>query len=362
MKLKEFGYTGAKVTPLGFGAMRFSDDTDKSVKLVRHAIDAGINYVDTAPYYVDHKSEEIIGAALQDGYRQRVYLATKCPVDGVDGSALRCFLEQSLKRIDTEYIDFYHLWALNGPKYRQYVLPKGGYLEYALKAQQEGLIKNLSFSYHGTVEDLKQIIDDGHFATMLVQYNLLDRKNEKAIKMAKEKGMGVAIMGPVGGGRLSQPSPAIQSMIPRTVNTSVELALRFVLSNPNVTIALSGMENEKMVDDNIAFAKKSALSKDESRQAEAAADELKALADLYCTGCDYCMPCPHGVNIPANFRLMNFYRVYGLKDYAQKMYDQSPVEQRADRCIECGECLPKCPQEIEIIKQLKEIVQTFGND
>ncbi len=148
MKLKEFGKTGAKVTPLGFGAMRFSDDTDKSVRLVRHAIDAGINYVDTAPFYVDHKSEEIIGAALQDGYRQRVYLATKCPVDGVDGSAVMHFLEQSLKRINTEYIDFYHLWALNGPKYRQYVLPQGGYLEYARQAQKEGLIRNLSFSYH----------------------------------------------------------------------------------------------------------------------------------------------------------------------------------------------------------------------
>ena len=227
----------------------------------------------------------------------------------------------------------------------------------------------MSFSFHGEVEDLKKIINDGHFETMLIQYNILNRENEEAIALASEKGMGVAVMGPVAGGRLARPSKVISDMLPQGVSTSSELALRFVLANPNVTLALSGMENIEMVEENVAVASRpEPLSTEEHENIKKTTEELKKLADLYCTNCGYCLPCPQEVNIPAVFQLMNYYRVYDLKDYAREVYRKMENEERfapqgktAAVCIECGECLDKCPQNIEIIKQLKEAEKALKN-
>ncbi len=367
MQKRSFGPDGIEITPLSFGAMRIPHEPKKATPIIRKAIDLGINYIDTAPFYCDHKSEGLVGEALKDGYRDKVYISTKCPVGMEDEYDLDELLEQSLTRLQTDYIDFYHLWSLNGEKYREKVLGPGGFLEKAVRAKEKGLIKNISFSFHGEVEDLKKIIEDGHFATMLVQYNILNRENEEAISLARKKGMGVAVMGPVAGGRLARPSKVIEEMLPEGVSTSAELALRFVLANPNVSTAVSGMEDISMVEENIDTASRpEPLSQIEHDKIKATTEELKALAQLYCTNCGYCMPCPHDVNIPANFQLMNYYRVYDLKDYAREVYQKMedgerfvPQGKTAEHCIECGECLDKCPQNIEIIDQLKEVKEAL---
>jgi predicted aldo/keto reductase-like oxidoreductase len=201
---------------------------------------------------------------------------------------------------------------------------------------------------------------------MLIQYNLLDRHAEEAIAHAHEKGIGISIMGPIGGGRLVAPSEKLQSMVKGKAKSTPEIALRFVISNPNVSIALSGMNSMAMVEENCAVAdNEEPLTPDERQQVIEILAQSAELAKLYCTGCNYCMPCPNDVNIPECFKYMNYHRVYGLTDYARQYYRALGREgwwvkgQQASACIECGQCEEKCPQKIPIIKQLKETHETL---
>ena len=237
------------------------------------------------------------------------------------------------------------------------------------KAKEEGLIRHKCFSSHDKPENIKTLIDTGDFEGMLVQYNLLDRRNEEAIAYAAEKGLGVAIMGPVGGGRLVAPSEQIQKTV--GAKSTPEVALRFVLSNPNVTLTLSGMNSMAMVEENTATAgREEPLTAEEKQQVMGMLEETKQLSDLYCTGCGYCMSCPNDIDIPANFTAMNYYNVWGLAEHAKKEYnrlgekkisDGSRVEAWAEACIECGECEPKCPQDIPIREQLKETATALSS-
>lgn len=368
MQYRPFGNTGIHISALGFGAMRLPTvktgekeqlDYDESVRIMRLAFDQGVNYVDTAPYYCGGESEVAVGRALK-GYRDKVYLSTKNPIEDASGANYRKRLEQSLKKLDVDKIDFYHMWGINLDQYRQRIDVKDGPLEAALRAKEEGLIGHLSFSFHDKPENLFTLIDTGYFETVLCQYNLLDRSNEEAIAHAHEKGLGVVIMGPVGGGRLGQPSEKIQRLMGGRSSSTAETALRFVLANQNVSCAISGMGNAAMVEENVRTASnESPLSKQEMDAVKASLEQNHRLAELYCTGCGYCMPCPHGVNIPLNFQMMNYHRVYGLTDYARERYagigvaPDLPGKKAAD-CIGCGVCEKKCPQKLAIRKQLKE--------
>lgn len=259
-----------------------------------------------------------------------------------------------------QYIDCYHLWGLSWEQFETDMARKGGPLEAFLKLKDEGLARHLSFSFHSKPEDLKRLVDTGYFETVLCQYNLLDRANEDAMAYAASKGLGVLVMGPVGGGRLGAPSEALGRVLdgPQRVATA-ELALRFVFSNPNVSVALSGMSTMQQVEENAATAARdSYLTPEERRKVELAMQENKRLADLYCTGCRYCMPCPQQVEIPRVFELANFERVYGLQETAREGYKElregrhGSKGKDASACVECRECESKCPQKIPIVKQL----------
>ncbi|HBN83494.1 MAG TPA: aldo/keto reductase [Clostridiales bacterium] len=374
MKYRKFGNTGVDVSALGFGCMRLPMlDTDHgevvneelSIKIIRDAIDQGVNYIDTAYGYCGGKSEETVGKALKGGYREKVYVSTKMPTFNVkEKGDYRRFLEEQLRRLDVGAIDFYHFHALNNKLWEDVVL-KFNLLDDAIKAKEEGLIKHISFSFHDHPDIMKKIIDSGAFESVLCQYNLLDRANEEAIEYANQKGLGVVIMGPVAGGRLVAPSKVFKDMFGREAANTPELAFRFVLGNPNVSCALSGMSNEQMVQENINTASDSSpLSKLEMDKIAKALDEIKGLADLYCTGCEYCLPCPQNINIPKLFSIMNYHKVYGMTDYAEDLYKGIGKTDKAGarpvECIECGTCESKCPQNIEIREQLKEIVSVFG--
>jgi predicted aldo/keto reductase-like oxidoreductase len=376
MQYRPFGRTGLKISALGFGAMRLPEttvggktvfDVDAGVALIRRALDLGVNYVDTAPYYCDGESEAIVGKALK-GRRDEVMLSTKNPIETASGADWRGRLEKSLKKLDVGSIDFYHMWGISWKAYTDSIVVKDGPLEAAVQAKREGLIKHLSFSFHDAAENLPKLIDTGAFETMLVQYNLLDRANEAGIAYAQKRGLGVVIMGPVGGGRLGAPSPAIRSLLPGKVSSSAEIALRFVLSNPAVSCALSGMSNLAQLEENARIAANAApLSAAELEQVTAAMAENKKLEGLYCTGCNYCMPCPFGVNIPLNFQLMNYHRVYGITDYARGEYSRiGKVDwmkgKPASDCTECGDCETKCPQKLEIRRQLKDTAAALGGN
>jgi uncharacterized protein len=375
MIYKTFGKTGVKVSALGFGAMRLPMkevdgkkivDEDLAVPLMQKAFDMGINYVDTAPLYCETLSEIAVGKALK-GYRDKVYLSTKNPIEDADGDHWMERLEKSLKKLDTDYIDFYHFWGISLKSFESWQGLKFGPLEAAYKAKEQGLIKHISFSYHDAAENYKKIVDSGHFETTLVQYNMLDRSNEENIVYAKSKGLGVVVMGPVGGGRLGAPSEKIQSLLRNKSTSTAEMALRFVFANENIDMALSGMGDLKMLNENFEIASRTGhLTEDEVLHIKTMMEENKNLANLYCTGCNYCKPCPAGIDIPYLFEIMNRYRVYGLKEHAKSAYKEmmngwSWIKSAdASKCTACGACEEKCPQKLPIIKQLKETHRTLG--
>ena len=375
MQYTEFGKTGIKVSRLGFGCMRLPYtetegkkvfDEEESIRMMHRAMELGVNYFDTAPGYCDTISEIIVGKALK-GHRDQVYLSTKYPTEVGTGDDYEKKLEISLKKLDTDYIDFYHFWGISLDKWEKKLDTPDGPLARALKLRDQGVIRHISFSFHDKPENMMEIIrrGQGQLASVLCQYNLLDRANEDAIAFAHEQGLGVTIMGPVGGGRLGAPSQVIQDLLPGKVQSSAEMALRFVMNNPNVNIALSGMSSMEMVEENARVASDmSPLSAEENARVDAMLEENRRLAELYCTGCNYCMPCPKGLNIPEIFKMMNYHRVSGLTDYAKKTYaaigSGNLKFQNAAACVGCGQCEKKCPHHLHIREQLRVTHDTLS--
>lgn len=377
MQYTEFGKTGIQVSRLGFGCMRFPSrevdgkkvfDEEESIRMMHRAMELGVNYFDTAPGYCEKQSEIIVGKALK-GRRDKVYLSTKYPSEEASGDDLERKLETSLKKLDTDYIDFYHMWGISLKTFVERLDTPDGPMARARKLRDAGVIRHISFSFHDAPENMIEIIQrgEGVFASVLCQYNLLDRANEDAIAYAHEQGLGVTIMGPVGGGRLGAPSKVIQDLLPGKVQSSAEMALRFVMNNRNVNIALSGMSSMDMVEENAAVASNmEPLTPEEEARIAASLEENRRLADLYCTGCNYCMPCPKGINIPEIFKMMNYHRVYGLTKFARDNYARIGKEpwlnfQNAAACVQCGACEKKCPQHLHIREQLRAAHEALGN-
>lgn len=377
MQYTEFGRTGIQVSRLGFGCMRFPSrevdgkkvfDEEESIRMMHRAMELGVNYFDTAPGYCEKQSEIIVGKALK-GRRDKVYLSTKYPSEEASGDDLERKLETSLKKLDTDYIDFYHMWGISLKTFVERLDTPDGPMARARKLRDAGVIRHISFSFHDAPENMIEIIrrGEGVFASVLCQYNLLDRANEDAIAYAHEQGLGVTIMGPVGGGRLGAPSKVIQDLLPGKVQSSAEMALRFVMNNRNVNIALSGMSSMDMVEENAAVASNmEPLTQEEEARIAASLEENRRLADLYCTGCNYCMPCPKGINIPEIFKMMNYHRVYGLTKFARDNYARIGKDpwlnfQNAAACVQCGACEKKCPQHLHIREQLRAAHEALGN-
>jgi uncharacterized protein len=366
MTYRTMGKTGIHLSSLGFGCMRFpmkderTVDREKTIPMLMRAYALGVNYFDTGKWYCAQDSERTLGEALKGMDRGKVYVSTKYAFEKATGADMRQKFETSLRLLGLEYVDFYHLWGISWDFFQKKVDIPGGPLETFLSLKREGLAKHLSFSFHSDPADVKKLVDMGIFESMLCQYNLLDRKCEEGIAYAASLGLGVAVMGPVGGGRLGAPSPVIARMVPgEKVVSSPALALRFVLSNPGVTVALSGMSETAQVEENVATASgNSLLSVDEKNGIVKSAEENQKFMDLYCTGCKYCMPCPQEVNIPRIFEAMNLSRVWALHEPARAMYKDIGSMwnkgKRADACIECGQCEEKCPQKLPIMQQLKE--------
>jgi predicted aldo/keto reductase-like oxidoreductase len=368
MLYRDFGQTGEKISALGFGTMRLPMEGDgeearvkeeEAIGMMHRAFELGVNYIDTAYGYCNGQSEVVVGKALE-GRRNKVLLSTKIPTWRVKKTEdYRLLLEEQLGKLGT-YIDFYHFHGLSAKRYEEVVLGRGLIAE-AVKAKEEGLIRHISFSFHDKPEVLMKIVDSGVFETILCQYNLLDRSNEESITYARQRGLGTVAMGPVGGGRLGVPSAAIQSLVPGGLKTTAEMALRFVFANSSIDCALSGMNTTAMVEENAGVASRGAgLSEEETVRIKEALEESRKLADLYCTGCDYCLPCQNGVKISENFLLMNYHRIYNLSDYARQQYRNMSFEARAENCRKCGECEERCPQDLEIRRQLEETARVLG--
>ncbi len=376
MQYRPFGKTGIEISTLGFGCMRLPEiqhedgswevDQEKTDAMLRHAYDLGVNYFDTALFYCHENSEIAVGKALKP-IRDKVYISTKCPLERVNKPEdFRKTLEISLKKLDTPYVDFYHFWGINQKSFDEKIIGLG-LIQEALKLKEEGLIRHISFSFHDSPEALKHIIDNGpELESVLLQYNLLDRANEEMIAYAHEKGLGVVVMGPVGGGRLAAPTELAQKLGTGSLNT-YELALRFVLGNPGVSCALSGMQTYDMVDKNAAVASLEVpMTETEWKAVGENLENLKKFSELYCTGCAYCQPCPKGINIPKIFQAYTYLNVYGLKDLAKNTYNGYLNNEKnpgvtSDACINCGYCERKCPQHLKVRELLKKVESVLSN-
>ncbi len=374
MQYRTFGNTGIKLSALGFGAMRLPEvelngkkqiDEEKALQIIQRAFGLGVNYIDTAYIYHGGNSEVVVGKVIK-GWRDRIFLSSKSPGHLIKKPGdYRRILEEQLTRLQEDYLDFYYFHGISYQSFMD-IDKQANWLKEAEQAKAEGLIKQIAFSFHDPPEELIQLVDLGVFTGVLCQYNFLDRSNEEAIAYAHSKGLGVAVMGPVGGGRIAGLPEKIRQEVNLPVDSNVELALRFVLANPNITCALSGMGSLQMVEENVRYAGNAEpLKPDEVGAINTLMEKYRKLADLYCTGCNYCLPCPKGIDIPSIFELYNYHNVYGLKDYARENYAEYGKQPwlpklKADACSQCGACELKCPQKIKIREQLQETHRVLG--
>ena len=370
MQYRKFGNTGVNISALGFGCMRLKEfqdeqgnwqvDQEHTNEMLMKAYELGVNYFDTAFYYCHSNSEIAIGKALAP-IRDKVYISTKCPLELVKcADDYEKILDQSLAKLGCDHVDFYHFWGINQKAFDEKIVPLG-LMDKALELKAKGKIRHISFSFHDTPEALKHIIDNGYaMESVLLQYNLLDRVNEEMIRYAASKGLGVVVMGPVGGGRLAAPTELSQRLGSGNLNT-YELALRFVLGNPGVCCALSGMQSVEMVEKNAAVASLEVpMTEEQWRSIGESMENLKKFSELYCTGCNYCQPCPQGIEIPKIFLAYTYHNVYGMKELAKKTWEnyvnneKKPGCTSAD-CVDCGLCEEKCPQHLKIRELLKKV-------
>jgi len=369
---------GDELSVLGFGCMRLpmnedgTIDEERATKQVRYAIDHGVNYVDTAwPYHME-QSEPFLGRALADGYRERVKLATKLPSWMVKSREdMDRFLNSQLEKLNTDHIDYYLVHALVGVLWDS--VEKLDVADFLDKAKADGRIINAGFSFHGAGKDFNRIVDAYDWDFCQIQYNFLDEKNQAGtagLEYAASKGLGVIIMEPLRGGILaSHVPPAVKEIWDEapTKRTAAEWALRWVWNHPEVTVVLSGMNDETDIEENLAVADNAypnSLTEGELQLVKNVERKYRELMKAGCTGCRYCMPCPQGVNIPSCFELYNSLHMSGNADEAKFLYaaQLSGVlsigePAYASQCVQCGECLEKCPQHLEIPELLESVVE-----
>ena len=371
MQYVELGNTGYTVSRLGFGAMRLPMvsigakeyvDVDKAIAVIHRALELGVNYVDTGFLYCSEESELVVGDALSQWPRKDELVVTaKCTKLRMNKPGdLRRMLEHQLWKQRREHFDFYLFHGIGWDNWHE-TDEKTGWIKDMQRAKEEGLAKHIGMSFHDKPENMIRLIDTGLMELVTCQYNYLDRVNEEAIQYARDKGLGVVVMGPVGGGRLAIMPKGMRELSDLSNRNAAALALRFVLAHRGVSVALSGMGTLAMVSENAAAVDKGPLNETEVGTVNDMMAGLKDLADLYCTGCQYCLPCPEGVNIPRVFELLNYYRVYGLQDYAREQY-KGLVQggHDASLCVECDTCLERCPQNIAISDQLREARELLG--
>ena len=373
MQYRNFGKLDWQPSALGFGAMRLpilNDDAAQineplAMAMIRHAIDHGVNYVDTAWPYHKGMSEPFLAKALADGYRAKVKLATKMPtwlIKSLDDCDT--YLDQQLERLQTDTIDFYLLHALHAERW--HALRDLNVTAWAEKQIAAGKIGHIGFSFHDKYEAFQEIIDDyDNWLFCQIQYNFMDvdeQAGAKGLHYAAERGLAVVIMEPLRGGKLAKnpPPPPVAALWAQAPiqRTPADWALQWLWNQPEVSLILSGMSTLQQVEENIASAEKSAsscLTADELALVEQVRAAYQTLMPIPCTACEYCLPCPQGVAIPRIFGIYNEAIMYDDAKGAREAYlNWMDAKERADLCVECRQCEEQCPQAIEIVDWLKQ--------
>ncbi len=365
--------TDISLSTLGLGCMRFpvhqedqnQIDEEKAVAMIRHSIDKGVNFIDTAHPYHGGNSELVVGKALQEGYRQQTFLSTKLPVVKMESERdFDKLLEEQLQKLQTDWIDFYFLHALNPMNWEK--VKEFDLLSKLDKAKMEGKIRFPSFSFHAGTELFKEIVDAYTWTMTLVQFNYLDEHYQagiEGIKYAYDQQVGIAVMEPLRGGKLAQELPEQVAKIITEApveRSAADWGLRWVLDHPEVTTVLSGMSNMEQIDENIEITSKAHIN----TLSDVELNVIQELKQVYqdkmqvgCTNCRYCLPCePVNIPIPSVLTIYNDMYMFEDEDKAKERYQRLIESDRhAEKCIKCGTCEKECPQDIPIIDWMERI-------
>jgi len=377
MQYRKFGKLDWQVSALGFGAMRLPSiggdqskiDEAEAIKMIRYAADNGVNYIDSAYMYHMGQSEVVVGKALKDGYRQKMKVVTKLPVNMMQkADDIDHILDEQLKKLDIDKIDFYLLHGLSKVGWEK--VHQWNVLKWAEKQMAQGKIGRLGFSFHDTFDVFKEIVDGyDNWVLAQIQYNYMDEHEQagrKGVEYAASKGLALVVMEPLRGGKLSKdPPPAPVAKVIKEAKRqmkTVEWAFDWIWNQPEISMTLSGMSTLEQVKENVVLASRfkgpGSMSADDLAVIKKIKEAFKSLSPIPCTQCRYCQPCPNKVEIPRVFQIYNDAVMYDDMQGGKFMYNGPfgiPQDQRADKCVECGECLDKCPQKIEIPDWLKKV-------
>lgn len=375
MNYRTFGRTDFKPSALGLGCMRLpildndssKIDEEKAIKLIRYAIDHGVNYVDTAYPYHGGNSEIVVGKALQDGYREKIHLATKMPVWLVKSyDDFEKYFNEQLKKLNTDHIDMYLLHALGSDRIND--MEALEVFKFLDKIKNEGKVKYVGFSFHDNLETFKHIVDLYNWDFCQIQYNYLDEDYQagtEGLKYAASKGLGVVIMEPLRGGTLAkEPPEEVKKVLDKSNNKMSPAAWSFtwLWNHPEISVVLSGMNTIEQLDENIKTTESinpNSMKIEDQKTIEEVQLTYKKLTKIGCTSCEYCLPCPQGVVIPRNFKLYNQAHLYKDFDGCKKAYNEMNDKEKASNCVECGACETKCPQHLPIRELLKTVNSEF---
>jgi predicted aldo/keto reductase-like oxidoreductase len=374
LKKIDFGKkSGFRIPRVNIGGMRFPKDEDEAVELIRYALDAGMTYIDTSRGY--GASEIKIGKAMKDGFREKAIISTKSAPwvkkiedtdDGSADSVLRR-IEESMKRLDIDYLDFYQVWNIHKPEHWEIATRKGGFVDGIRKARDRGLVGHIGFTSHDSVENLLKYLDNAEWCeVLLLTYNLMNRTYEPVIQKAKEKGIGTIIMNPVGGGKFANNSPAFKELVEELGCSSLaDLAIRWVLSNPSVDTIISGIGRKSDVDDSIGSAERELFTPEQVQRINEFIDSAAPENVGFCTKCGYCSPCPNDVHIMRTMEAIYLQRYLGFVREAEKTYnsigDRWIKHKNAFSCTGCGVCVEKCTQHLDIPAEMDFAKKTWPN-
>lgn len=370
MKYRTMGKLGIKTSAFGLGCMRFNGaasgdseiDEQKAIKLIRQAIDGGVTYLDTAYVYLGMTSEIVLGKALLDGYRDRVAIATKMPMEHVHNrEEMGTLLESELKKLQTDHIDFYLMHGINKEKWEYF--KSIGAPEFFNDMKKAGKIRYKCFSFHGPYDDFEYILKNWDWGMVQIQYNFMDINNQagtKGLELAGSLGIPVVIMEGLLGGRLAKAPANVQALYDAfpVKRSPVEWAFRWLCNHPEVSVVLSGCNEAEQIADNLRIfdsADTGIMTKEEMKLIDDVREAYVSRTKIGCTGCRYCMPCSNGVDIPGIFSAWNKYSLYGAdpkSDWDFRMIVEN--DKGANKCIGCGACEAACPQHLSIIDGLKD--------
>jgi predicted aldo/keto reductase-like oxidoreductase len=373
MLYRRFGRLNWSASALGFGAMRLpiiggdaaNVDQEQAIRMIRYSIDHGVNYIDTAYVYHQGRSETTVGKALQNGYRNKVRLATKMPTWKIESQEdMDKFFSEQLSRLQMDYVDFYLLHGLYSEAWHK--LKNLKVQKWLEKNVAEGKIRHLGFSFHDEYPVFRKIIDDyDGWDFCQIQYNYFDENYQagtRGLKYAASKGLAIVVMEPIAGGKLAmKPPETIQALWEKMKisRSPADWALRWVWSHPEVSVVLSGMSTMNQVVENVVsatYSQPDSLTKKQLSIFNQVRRKYEKLGFVSCSGCRYCMPCPQGVNIPELLSLHNEYYVRNrAEDVKSKYQKQIPPENRATKCVQCGRCEEICPQKVPIRELLSEV-------